>query len=122
VARGGGALARHRGGAGSSLHWFELGTALRELHRVLRRGGRFAFGWNHRDSSRPASRGWASWSTPRGPPGEAGWRGRDWGAAVTEGGLFGEIAALLDADPEIRRGDRLALPFVVDAHRVVAKS
>ena len=36
--------------------------------------------------------------------------------------LFAEIAALLDADPEIRRGDRLALPFVVDAHRVVAKS
>ena len=75
--------------AGSSLHRFELGTALRELHRVLRRGGRFAFGWNHRDSSRPAIERMGE-LVHAARAEEAGWRGRDWGAAVTEGGLFGE--------------------------------
>ena len=40
--------------AGSSLHWFELEQALPEIHRVLRPGGRFAFGWNHRDDRHPA--------------------------------------------------------------------
>ena len=40
--------------AGSSLHWFELELALPEIHRVLRPGGRFGFGWNHRDDRHPA--------------------------------------------------------------------
>src|SRR5207302_658857 len=40
--------------AGSSLHWFELGPALQEIHRVLGPGGRFGFGWNHRDDRDPA--------------------------------------------------------------------
>jgi SAM-dependent methyltransferase len=39
--------------AGSCLHWFDLERALPEIHRVLRSGGWFAFGWNHRDSSVP---------------------------------------------------------------------
>src|SRR5215470_6598503 len=43
--------------AGSSLHWFELGPALQEIHRVLSPGGRFGFGWNHRDDRHPAIAG-----------------------------------------------------------------
>src|SRR6476646_6947554 len=39
--------------AGSSLHWFELELALPEIHRVLQPGGRFGFGWNHRDDRHP---------------------------------------------------------------------
>ena len=45
--------------AGSSLHWFELELALPEIHRVLRPGGRFGFGWNHRDDRHPAIAGMA---------------------------------------------------------------
>src|SRR3974390_1359042 len=32
--------------AGSCVHWFDLEQALPEIHRVLRPGGRFGFGWN----------------------------------------------------------------------------
>jgi SAM-dependent methyltransferase len=145
--------------AGSSLHWFELDEALAEFRRVLRPGGRFGFGWNHRDvrhptiaamseviySSRPSRQTW-------------GWQRRDWQQAVTERGLFRDVeqalfvhvhefprealedhllsysglaalpederrrefaavAEILDGDPSLHEGDRLRLPFVVDAYR-----
>lgn len=78
--------------AGSSLHWFELELALPQIHRVLRPGGRFGFGWNHRDDRHPAIAGmteavYEAQARTRGPR----WRSRDWAAELTAGGLFEEV-------------------------------
>jgi len=78
--------------AGSSLHWFELELALPEIHRVLREGGRFAFGWNHRDDRHPAvvrmgQALHAAQARTRGPR----WRSRDWSAELTAAGLFRDV-------------------------------
>jgi SAM-dependent methyltransferase len=143
--------------AGSSLHWFELQPALREIHRVLKAGGRFGFGWNHRDARHPAIARMSETIHAARPEG-TGWRSRDWPREVTEACLFREVehelfehvhelpreavgdhllsyatfaslpererlsvsedvAAILDADPSVRHGGRVRLPFVVDAYR-----
>ena len=77
--------------AGSSLHWFELEQALPEIHRVLRPGGRFGFGWNHRDDRHPAiavmSDAIYEAQTRRGPR----WRTRGWPVDITAGGLFRDV-------------------------------
>ena len=143
--------------AGSALHWFDLERTLPEIHRVLRPGGRLAFGWNHRDTRIPAVRRMQErMHAVAAPPGA--WWERDWAAEVVGSGLFGEperasfehvlelprealsdlllsysgiarlpeeernrvfadVAELVDADPSLHAGDRLAFPFVVDAFR-----
>ena len=145
--------------AGSALHWFDLDRTLPEVHRVLRPGGRFAFGWNHRDIRVPAVLQMQERIYAAAPPPGAWWQ-RDWTADVIGSGLFGEperagfdhvlelprdalgdhllsysgfarlpddersrvferVAALVDAEPSLGDGDRLTLPFVVDAFRFV---
>jgi SAM-dependent methyltransferase len=78
--------------AGSSLHWFELEQALPEIHRVLRPGGRFAFGWNHRDDRHPAiaRMGEMVYAAQVRRPGPR-WRNRDWAVELTESGLFRDV-------------------------------
>ncbi len=78
--------------AGSSLHWFELERALPEVHRVLRPGGRFAFGWNHRDDRHPAvARLGATVHAAQARRPGARWRSRDWEAELTATGLFRDV-------------------------------
>ena len=78
--------------AGSSLHWFDLDQALPEIHRVLRPGGRFGFGWNHRDDRHPAiaRMGEAVYAAQTRRPGPR-WRSRDWAAELTGSGLFRDV-------------------------------
>jgi SAM-dependent methyltransferase len=143
--------------AGSCLHWFELEPALWEIHRVLRPGGRFGFGWNHRDARHPAIERMSETIYAARSEG-TGWRSRDWPHEVTEAGLFhgvehavfehvhelpreslgdhllsyatlaslpepeqrrvfAEVTEILQGDPSLWDGDRLRLPFVVDAYR-----
>src|SRR4029077_498568 len=78
--------------SGSSLHLFDLDAALPEFHRVLRPRGRLAFGWNHRDERNPtiAAMSEAIYESPAARQ-TSGWRRRNWPAAVSEGGLFGDV-------------------------------
>lgn len=78
--------------AGSSLHWFELEQALPEIHRVLRAGGRFGFGWNHRDDRHPtiarmSDAVYEAQTRTRGPR----WRSRDWPAELISSGVFRDV-------------------------------
>jgi SAM-dependent methyltransferase len=78
--------------AGSSVHWFQLEPALREIHRVLRPDGRFAFGWNHRDDRHPAIARMAEvvYAAQTRTPGPR-WRSRDWAADLAATGLFRDV-------------------------------
>jgi SAM-dependent methyltransferase len=82
--------------AGSSLHWFELELALPEIHRLLRPGGRFGVGWNHRDDRDPAiaRMGEAVYAAQARTPGPR-WRSGDWPAELTATGLFRDVEQAL---------------------------
>jgi SAM-dependent methyltransferase len=76
--------------AGSCIHWFDLDRALPEIHRVLRPGGRFGFGWNGRDARHPTI-GRMNDAIYAAAPVRSRWRDRDWAGEVTAGGLFEDV-------------------------------
>ena len=80
--------------AGSCLHWFDLARALPEIHRVLRPGGRFGFGWNGRDSRHPTVARMNEAISAVSPDGTR-WRSRDWAGEVTAAELFEAVEQTL---------------------------
>jgi len=76
--------------AGSCLHWFDLERSLPEIRRVLRRGGRFGFGWNGRDGRHPTIARMNEAIYPAAPD-RTRWRDRDWEEEVTRAGLFRDV-------------------------------
>ncbi|HLY85652.1 MAG TPA: class I SAM-dependent methyltransferase [Gaiellaceae bacterium] len=78
--------------AGSSVHWFELDEALPEIHRVLTAGGRFGFGWNHRDVRHPTIAAMQEVIYSGRPSKQtSGWQRRDWSSEIQKTGLFDAV-------------------------------
>jgi ubiquinone/menaquinone biosynthesis C-methylase UbiE len=67
-----------------AFHWFDHATALPEIARVLRPGGRLALVWNERDERIP-------WVRRLGRIIGTQERGTDPRAVIAESGLFGEV-------------------------------
>jgi SAM-dependent methyltransferase len=72
---------------GQAFHWFRAEEALREIHRVLRRGGGLALIWNTRDQRDPLQASATELLAPLEGDAPRGHR-RDWGAIVDASGLF----------------------------------
>ena len=77
-----------------AFHWFDADRALREIHRVLRRGGGLALIWNARDERQPLQAALSGifdryeGDTPRRNQ-------REWTSLLAESGLFERTARML---------------------------
>lgn len=80
-----------------SFHWFELESALRELHRVLRPGGRLALVWNVRRTDTPFGEAYAALvrRAQQAAEGEGRVVRRNRSADPTGSGLFGDLRKLV---------------------------
>lgn len=77
-----------------AFHWFDAPTALREFRRLLVAGGGVALYWNNRDEqTAPYLADFERLIVKYNPKHNLAYRDRDWGAAIAESGLFGNIEA-----------------------------
>lgn len=78
--------------AATAFHWFDGASALRELHRVLRPGGRLALLWNRRDDAIDWVAGLTEIVNRAEPPGAPRYHTGRWRDAFREAaGLFGPL-------------------------------
>ena len=90
-----------------AFHWFDGDSALAEIHRVLRPGGRLALVWNRRVEDAPVNVAFDELVDPH-RQGTPTHRGEAWRAAFERTTLFGRLAEHVFANEQVLDADGLA--------------